>query len=106
MHNCYALSAGQPGKAHVLTSDYQGFRRSTGTPSENCIILDALALVDRAMNVAGIHSSRILVFGQSMGTAVNIAISKHLALQSPPVIFASTILVASSVDVTTLVSDL
>jgi len=56
------------------------------------------------MNVAGIPSSRILVFGQSMGTAVNIAISKHLALQSPPVIFASTVLVASSVDVATLVS--
>jgi abhydrolase domain-containing protein 12 len=56
------------------------------------------------MDVAGIPPSRILIFGQSMGTAVSIAVSKHLALQSIPVVFAGTVLVAPFADVATLVS--
>ncbi|KAL1894172.1 hypothetical protein Sste5346_005958 [Sporothrix stenoceras] len=102
--NYRALSAGQPGKIHVLTFDYRGFGRSTGSPSESGLIFDALAVVDWAMNVAGIPPSRIVVFAQSMGTAVSIAVSKHLALQSPPVVFAGTVLVAPFSDVATLVS--
>jgi abhydrolase domain-containing protein 12 len=102
--NYRALSAGQPGNIHVLTFDYRGFGRSTGTPSESGLILDALSVVDWAMNVASIPPSRILIFGQSIGTAVSIAMSKHLALQSPPVVFAGTVLVAPFVGVATLVS--
>ncbi|KFY69008.1 hypothetical protein V496_00595 [Pseudogymnoascus sp. VKM F-4515 (FW-2607)] len=100
--NYRALSAGQPRKIHVLTFDYRGFGRSTGTPSESGLILDALAIVDWAINVAGIPPSRILIFAQSMGTAVSIAVSQHLALQSPPVVFAGTILVAPFADMATL----
>lgn len=102
--NYRALSAGQPGKIHVLTFDYRGFGRSTGSPSESGLIVDALAVVDWAMNVARIPPSRIVVFSQSMGTAVNLAVSTHFALQSPPIVFAGAILVAPFVDVATLVS--
>ena len=102
--NYRALSAGHPGKIHVLAFDYRGFGNSTGSPSEKDIIADALAIVDWAMNVAGIPSSRIVIFGQSMGTAVAIAVSKHLATQDSPIVFAGTILVAPFVDVATLVS--
>ncbi|KAE8551090.1 hypothetical protein EYB25_007324 [Talaromyces marneffei] len=102
--NYRALSAGQPDKSHVLTFDYRGFGHSTGSPSENGLILDALTVVDWAMNVAGIPASRIAIFAQSMGTAVSIAVSEKLALQSPPVVFAGTVLVAPFVDCATLVS--
>jgi abhydrolase domain-containing protein 12 len=102
--NYRALSAGNPGKIHVLTFDYRGFGKSTGSPSETGLIIDALAVVDWAMNVAGIPPSQILIFGQSMGTAVSIAVSKHLAVQDPPIVFAGTVLVAPFVDVATLVS--
>jgi abhydrolase domain-containing protein 12 len=102
--NYRALSAGNPGKIHVLTFDYRGFGKSTGSPSETGLVIDALAIVDWAMNVAGIPPSRILIFGQSMGTAVSIAVSKHLAVQNPPIVFAGTVLVAPFVDVATLVS--
>ena len=102
--NYRALSAGQPGKIHIFTFDYRGFGRSAGTPTERGIILDALAVVDWATNVAGIPSSRILIFGQSLGTAVSIAVLEHFALQSPPVLFAGAILVAPFVDVMTLMS--
>ncbi|KAJ5633789.1 hypothetical protein N7528_001631 [Penicillium herquei] len=102
--NYRALSAGSPAKIHVLTFDYRGFGKSTGSPSETGLMMDALDVIDWAMHVAGIPPSRILIFAQSMGTAVSIAVSKHLALQDPPVVFAGTVLVAPFVDVATLVS--
>jgi len=102
--NYRALSAGQPKKIHVLTFDYRGFGRSSGAPSERGILLDAIAVVDWATKVAGIPPSRILIFGQSLGTAVSIAVSEHFALQSPPIVFTGTILVAPFVDVATLVA--
>lgn len=102
--NYRALSAGHAGKIHVLTFDYRGFGKSSGSPSETGLLLDALAVVDWAMNVAGVPPSRILIFGQSMGTAVSLAVSKHLAVQEPPIVFAGTVLVAPFVDVATLLS--
>jgi len=102
--NYRALSAGHPRKIHVLTFDYRGFGRSGGFPSERGLILDALAVVDWAMNIAGIAPSRILVFGQSLGTAVSLAVSEHFALQSPPVVFAGAVLIAPFADVATLVA--
>ena len=102
--NYRALSAGQPNKIHVLTFDYRGFGRSRGTPSEHGLCLDAIAVVDWATDVAGIPPSRILIFGQSLGTAVSLAVSEHFALQSPPRAFAGIILVAPFVDVATLVA--
>ena len=102
--NYRALSAGQPRKLHVLTFDYRGFGRSQGTPSERGLCTDAIAVIDWARNVAGIPPSRILIFSQSMGTAVNLAVSAHFASQSPPIVFAGAILVAPFVDVATLVA--
>jgi abhydrolase domain-containing protein 12 len=52
----------------------------------------------------GIPPSRILIFGQSLGTAVSIAISEHFASQSPPVVFTGTVLVVPFVDVVTLMA--
>ncbi len=102
--NYRALSAGQPDRIHVLTFDYRGFGRSSGSPSEEGIIVDALAVVEWAMNVAKIPPERILIYSQSLGTAVNSAIANHYAMQSPPIVFAGHILTAPFVDVATLVS--
>ncbi len=102
--NYRALSAGQPNKIHVLTFDYRGFGRSPGTPSERGLCLDAVAVIDWAVKVACISPSRILIFSQSLGTAVSLAVSKHFTWQSPPIVFAGTILVAPFVDVATLVA--
>lgn len=102
--NYRALSAGQPNKIHVLTFDYRGFGRNPGTPSERGLCLVAIAVVDWATEVARIPPSRILIFGQSLGTAVSLAVMEHFALQSPPVVFAGTVLVAPFTDVATLVA--
>ncbi|KAH7410139.1 mitochondrial carrier domain-containing protein [Phaeosphaeria sp. MPI-PUGE-AT-0046c] len=46
------------------------------------------------MENAGIPPERIVVFAQSIGTAVAIPLTHHYALQSPPVLFAGTVLIA------------
>ncbi|KAF1817887.1 alpha/beta-hydrolase [Dissoconium aciculare CBS 342.82] len=102
--NYRALSAGAPDKLHVLTFDYRGFGASPGVPSEKGLIADALAVVDWALHVARIPASRIVIYSQSLGTAVNMAVAEHYALQRTPVVFAGHILTAPFVDVTTLVS--
>ncbi|KAK2868044.1 hypothetical protein FQN49_003210 [Arthroderma sp. PD_2] len=101
--NYRALSAGSPEKIHVLTFDYRGFGRSSGgTPSERGLIIDAIAVVDWAINVAGIPPSRLLIFSQSIGTAVSVAVMRHFALQSPPVLFAGSVSVAPFVNAASL----
>ena len=87
-----------------MTFDYRGFGRSHGTPSENGLCLDAISVVKWAIIEAGISLSRIIIFGQSLGTAVSLAVLEHFALQSPPVVFAGAILVAPFIDVATLVA--
>jgi abhydrolase domain-containing protein 12 len=102
--NYRALAAGSPDKIHVLTFDYRGFGKTPGTPTEQGLIQDAVAVVDWAINVANIPPSRILIFGQSLGTAVNMAVAEHFASREKPVIFAGHILIAPFADVPTLVT--
>ncbi|KAI5918654.1 Alpha/Beta hydrolase protein [Camillea tinctor] len=87
---------------HVLTIDYRGFGRSTGSPSEEGLIQDGTTVVDWAMHVAGIHPSRIVVMGQSLGTAVTTGVVEHFSMQG--VEFAGVILVAGFSNLPTLLS--
>ncbi|KAJ4359021.1 hypothetical protein N0V95_002557 [Ascochyta clinopodiicola] len=96
-----ALSAAST-NVHVLVVDYRGFGTSTGWPSEAGLLTDALTLVDFATQTAGVPPERIVVFAQSMGTAVALSLTHHLAMQSPPVLFAGTVLVAPFADVASL----
>ncbi|MCJ1243807.1 hypothetical protein MMC30_001004, partial [Trapelia coarctata] len=89
-----ALSAGAAHKIHVLTVDYRGFGYSTGSPSEEGLITDGITLVDWALQVAGIPPERIVIVGQSLGTAVAAAVVEHYTEQSH-VKFAGVVLVAA-----------
>jgi abhydrolase domain-containing protein 12 len=102
--NYRALAAGDPDRMHVLTFDYRGFGKTPGVPTEQGLIQDAIAVVEWALNVANIPPSRILVFGQSLGTAVNMAVAESFASRDKPVIFAGHIMIAPFVDVPTLVT--
>jgi abhydrolase domain-containing protein 12 len=95
-----ALSAAAP-NVHVLAIDYRGFGSSTGWPSEAGLLTDALTLANFATKTAGIPPERIVVFAQSLGTAVALSLTHALALRSPPTLFAGTVLVAPLADVET-----
>ncbi|PTB64493.1 alpha/beta-hydrolase [Trichoderma citrinoviride] len=90
-----AMSALNPDKIHTVAIDYRGFGTSTGTPSEPGLLNDALALAKWAIEVAGIPPSRIVLFSQSLGTAVTLSLAHHLATQvANPIFFAGMVLVA------------
>ncbi|KAF2437591.1 alpha/beta-hydrolase [Karstenula rhodostoma CBS 690.94] len=95
-----ALSAAVP-NLHVLAIDYRGYGSSSGWPSESGMLTDALSLAEFAMRIAGIPPERIVVFAQSLGTAVALSLSHKLALETPPTLFAGTVLVAPMADVET-----
>ncbi|KAL3958432.1 hypothetical protein ACCO45_006594 [Purpureocillium lilacinum] len=66
---------------HLIAIDYRGFGHSTGVPSEDGLITDASTVVDWAVNVAGISTSRIVLLGHSLGTAVVSGVAERFALK-------------------------
>ncbi|KAI9791548.1 MAG: hypothetical protein M1833_001504 [Piccolia ochrophora] len=97
-----ALSAGSTAKIHVLAVDYRGFGYSTGSPTEQGVITDAVATVDWALQVAKIPPERIVILGQSLGTAVTAAVAEHFISATPRVEFAGLILVAGFMNIASL----
>ncbi|GAB1726036.1 hypothetical protein NU195Hw_g5467t1 [Hortaea werneckii] len=69
----YRLFASLP-NTHILTVDYRGFGHSTGSPTEQGLIIDGIALVEWVLNIAKIPPERIVIVGQSLGTAVASAV--------------------------------
>ncbi|KAE9966530.1 hypothetical protein BLS_006944 [Venturia inaequalis] len=72
-----SLTSASP-KIHVFTVDYRGFGLSTGAPTERGVAADGVALVNFVLNL-GIPPSRIVILGQSLGTAVSSAVALHFA---------------------------
>ena len=82
--------------------DYRGFGYSTGSPTEEGLIVDGTTLVDWALEVANIPPERIVIVGQSLGTAVATAVVEHFVVQRH-VEFAGIALIAAFSDLSTLI---
>ncbi|KAJ2978971.1 hypothetical protein NUW58_g7327 [Xylaria curta] len=87
---------------HILSIDYRGYGKSTGSPTESGLIQDGIAAVDWAINVAGVSPSRIVVMGQSLGTAVTTGVVEHFAIKGTE--FAGVVLIAGFSNVPSLLS--
>jgi len=64
----------------VLLFDYRGFGGNAGSPSEEGLRLDARAVHDYLIGRPDVDSTRIVYFGESLGTAV----ASELAVTYPP----------------------
>ncbi|KAE8152863.1 Alpha/Beta hydrolase protein [Aspergillus avenaceus] len=99
---------------HVFAIDYRGFGLSTGSPTEEGLITDGVTLLNfLTSSPLNIPPSRIVITGQSLGTAVSAAVSERFAFGSPdptaiqpavknPEPFAGVILIASFSNVPSL----
>ncbi|KAM0425034.1 hypothetical protein ACHAPT_009835 [Fusarium lateritium] len=94
-----SLYSADPVNTHVLTFDYRGYGKSSGSPSETGVITDALTVADWAINTAGIPPERIVIFGQSLGSAVAIALVNELAQRRPSIHFAGLVVTATFQDI-------
>ncbi|KAL0214418.1 hypothetical protein P9112_006602 [Eukaryota sp. TZLM1-RC] len=61
----------------ILLFDYRGYGKSNGVPSEQGVYDDGMAVIDWLMANEKVDSSRIFLFGRSLGGAVSIYCSKH-----------------------------
>ena len=67
-------------KANVLAIDYRGFADSEGTPSEEGLGIDGRAAWNW-LTGRGARPNDILLFGQSLGTAVVAKVAHELSLE-------------------------
>lgn len=59
----------------VVTFDYRGYGKSTGTPSRDGLVEDGLAVLDWVGSAPEFKGSRIVVFAQSLGGAVAVPVT-------------------------------
>ena len=100
---------------HVFAVDYRGFGVSTGSPTEEGVITDAISLINLLTSAPlNIPPSRIVIVGQSLGTAISAAVAERWMFGSPdpnavqpaaknPEPFAGVVLLASFSTVTNVI---
>lgn len=98
-----ALSDGSTSNIHILAIDYRGYGLSSGSPTEEGVIIDGIAAVNWALNVAKLPADRIVLVGQSLGTAVTSAVAEHYAKEGTD--FAGVVLVAGFSSLSKLLSE-
>ncbi|KAB8336689.1 hypothetical protein FH972_021000 [Carpinus fangiana] len=59
-------------RCNILMLEYRGYGKSTGTPDEKGLNIDAQAGLDFIRNRQDLHKTKIIVYGQSLGGAVAI----------------------------------
>lgn len=97
-----SITDGSTTNIHILAIDYRGYGLSTGFPTEEGIIKDGIAAVDWAMRVAKVPADRIVILGQSLGTAVTSAVVEHYAMKG--VEFAGAVIIAAFTDLPNLLT--
>ena len=75
----FALDAAELPGVSVAPFNYRGYGGSTGSPGEEALFADALAIYDHVAARPGIDPKRIVVMGRSLGSGV----ATYLATQRP-----------------------
>lgn len=89
------VSSGASEKIFVLAFDYRGFGSSTGSPTEDGLITDAISVIKWAMEVANVSPNRIVLVAQSLGTGLASAAAAHFVNSQPKIEFAGIVLCAT-----------
>jgi len=61
----------------VLLPEYRGYGRSSGRPSQDAVVADAVRFYDEIVKRDDVDASRIVFHGRSLGGAVAAALAEH-----------------------------
>lgn len=93
---------------HLIAFDYRGFGLSTGTPTEEGLINDAQAVVEKLTSPPlSLSRSQIVIAGHSLGAAVAAGAAERLTFDRPDpkgTPFAGVVLFAGFSDLSSLLS--
>ena len=64
----------------LIISGYRGYGKSSGTPSEKGIYIDAGTVLNYAVNILNYKHEDIYIYGRSLGTAVAVEVSQNIDL--------------------------
>lgn len=78
-HRLYQLRALRGAGLAVLIIDYRGYGASTGSPSEEGLLLDARAAWEDLTGELGVPPERIVLYGESIGSAPALGLASRLA---------------------------
>lgn len=67
---------------HVLYVDHRGYGVNPGSPTEDDLVKDGRAVWDYARETLGIPADRLLLFGDSLGGGVAVAVARSACLDS------------------------
>ena len=62
---------------NIFIIDYRGFGKSQGVPSEPGFYRDAFASYDYLLNTAGVSPDQIILYGESLGSAIAVDFAFH-----------------------------
>jgi abhydrolase domain-containing protein 12 len=96
------VSSGASDKIFVLAFDYRGFGKSTGFPTEDGLIIDAISVIKWAMDTAKVSPDRIVLVAQSLGTGLASGAAAHFASAEPRIEFAGIVLCATFTEASTV----
>ncbi|KAK0664631.1 Alpha/Beta hydrolase protein [Cercophora samala] len=88
---------------HIFSLSYRGFGLSTGSPTEQGLATDAITLLHFLLNECRIPPHRIVLLGQSLGTAVVAAVTHHFAVDQK-IDLAGSVIVAGFSSLPTMLS--
>lgn len=99
------VSSGASEQIFVLAFDYRGFGCSTGSPTEDGLITDAISVIKWAMEVANVSPNRIVLVAQSIGTGLASAAAAHFVTSQPKIEFSGIVLCAAFTEASSVFMD-
>lgn len=81
----FLFSLGRRLGCNVFVYDYSGFGQSAGTPTEKAVYADAETAFRLLTNKYHVPSEKIVLYGQSLGTAPSLHLASSLASSELPI---------------------
>lgn len=99
------ISAGSPDHLYVLAFDYRGFGKSSGRPTEQGLVLDAMSILSWVEKKLNIPRKKVLLVGHGLGASVAVAAVHKVMEMHRYAEFAGLVLCSAFTDMSQLATN-